>query len=96
MTVAELLARCSASELTDWIAYERIAGPLGADRLDIHAGIVASTTANVMRQKNSKTYKPKDFIPKWDRPGIRDPEGMRAMMISLTLQMGGRVVEADR
>ncbi|MGH7341914.1 MAG: phage tail assembly protein T [Candidatus Rokuibacteriota bacterium] len=93
--MAELLARCSASELTEWAAYERIAGPLGAERGDVQAAIVASTIANVNRGKKSRRFMPKDFIPRWDRSGsgARTPEAMRNMLIAMTRRLGGKVLD---
>ena len=91
MTVAELLARISAAELTDWLAFERIAGPLGPDRADVQAGIVASTIANVNRGKRGRKYKPADFIPQWSRPGARTPQQMRTKLIELTRRFGGKI-----
>lgn len=68
MTVRELLARIDSRELSEWVAYEQITGPLGPERSDIHAGIIAATIANSNRGKGSKKAKPADFIPKWDKP----------------------------
>jgi hypothetical protein len=91
MTVAELLGKCSAQELTDWAAYEHIEGPLGATRGDIQAGIVAATIANVNRGKSSRHFKPSDFMVQWDRPRAQTPQAMRSLMIALTRKLGGTV-----
>jgi hypothetical protein len=91
MTVAEMLERISASELTDWLAYERIAGPLGPERGDVQAAVIASTIANVNRGKRGKIFKPKDFMPQWSRPGARTPDAMRSMLVALTRRFGGKV-----
>ncbi|GAA3223280.1 phage tail assembly protein T [Actinocorallia longicatena] len=66
MTVAELLARISSAEITEWAAYEEIAGPLGPARGDIQTALVASTIANANRGKGPKA-KIKDFLLTWDR-----------------------------
>ncbi|GLH94893.1 hypothetical protein Pa4123_01650 [Phytohabitans aurantiacus] len=50
------------------MAYERIAGPIGPERADMHSAIVASTVANAMRGKKGRPFKPADFLPKWDDP----------------------------
>lgn len=50
------------------MAYERVSGPIGSDRSDVHAGIVSSTVANAMKGKKGKKFEPKDFIPQWDKP----------------------------
>lgn len=67
MTVRDLLDRMDSRELTEWMAYESVCGTLGPERSDIHAGIIASTTANAAKGKRGKRFEPKDFIPQWDR-----------------------------
>ncbi|MDG9705541.1 hypothetical protein [Streptomyces sp. DH37] len=60
----ELLARVSSRELTEWMAYERITGPLDTRlRGDISAGIIAATVANAGGAK--RKLKPSDFVPTW-------------------------------
>jgi len=44
------------------LAFDRIS-PIGDERGDIHASIVASTMANIHRGKNQKPYAIKDFMP---------------------------------
>lgn len=95
MTVGELLQRISADELTEWMAYERIAGPLGPDRGDYQAGVIAATIANVNRKKNSRKYRPADFIPRWMREAAKTPEQMRTKLIELTRLFGGTVLGED-
>jgi hypothetical protein len=64
MPVRDLLARTSSRELTEWMAYEKLTGPLDTRlRGDISAGIVAATVANSQGAKNR--LKPGDFIPTW-------------------------------
>jgi hypothetical protein len=91
MTVGELLARVSAAELTDWMAYERISGPLGAGRADLQAGIIAATVANVNRAKGKRAYRPDEFIPRFDRPRATTPQQMANFLKALTLRLGGRI-----
>lgn len=89
MTVAELLSRISSQELSEWMAYEKHAGPLGAARGDIQAGIIAATIANANRsKKSSKVHKPSAFIPTWDKPEQTDDD-MLAMVVQLNRQFGG-------
>lgn len=59
-----MLSRMSSREITEWVAYERIAGPLGPERLDILAGVISATVAN---SQSKKKHKPADFIPQWDQ-----------------------------
>ncbi|MDX3550986.1 hypothetical protein PV729_04235 [Streptomyces europaeiscabiei] len=63
-SVAAMLARMSSRELSEWMAYEKVTGPLDSRlRGDISAGIVAATVANYGGAK--KRAKPADFIPEW-------------------------------
>lgn len=66
MTVRELLARTDSRELAEWMAYEQIDGPLGPERGDYHAAILAHTTASVWRGKDDPPLLVADFLPRWD------------------------------
>lgn len=68
MTVAELLARVSSRELSEWMAYSQVE-PWGEERADLRAGIVASTVANTARnaKKRHKPFKPEEFMPTFER-----------------------------
>lgn len=62
--MAEMLARTPSLEITEWMAYERLTGPLDTRlRGDISASIVAATVANSAGGK--KKLKPADFLPTW-------------------------------
>lgn len=91
MPVGRLLESISAAELTEWAAYEHIAGPLGPARGDLHAGIVASTIANVNRAKRGRVFRPADFIPRFDRPRAQTPNQMANFLKALTLRLGGKI-----
>ncbi len=52
-----------AAEFGEWIAYDRI-DPLGDDRGDLHAALVAYTIACVMGGKPKPRLT--DFIPRFD------------------------------
>lgn len=59
-----MLRGMSSHELSEWMAYERITGPLDVRlRGDIAAGVVAATVANAAGGK--RKLRPKDFIPVW-------------------------------
>lgn len=62
----ELLRSISSEELVEWAAYYRI-DPFGSHRADIHAGIVASTLANIHARKGHR-FTPADFIPTFGEP----------------------------
>ena len=70
MTVGQLLEEIDSRELSEWMAFERLEGPIGPWRGDFHAGIVSSTLANIYRdrKKKKKPFAPSDFIPEWDTP----------------------------
>lgn len=91
MPVVELLRRTPSRELSEWQAYERITGPLGPARDDLHAGIIAATIANSNRGKGQAPYKPSQFIPKWD-PQPQAPEHMKMIARAITRQFGGKEV----
>lgn len=56
---------CSA-EFAEWMAFERLEGPLGPEREDWRVALIASTIANANRDpKKHRAYTPTDFIPEW-------------------------------
>lgn len=68
-THEELLDSMSGRELAEWMAFYQVE-PFGDVRGDLQAGIVASTLANVYRdrKKKPKPYNPEEFMPKFERP----------------------------
>lgn len=97
MTVEELAERIDSRELTEWAAFERVEGPIGATRTDGQAGIIASTFANAHRKKGAKAFEVDDFVPKWEELGAKafeeevvdlDPEAQRMAMFKA---LGGRM-----
>ncbi|MEU5950654.1 DUF4035 domain-containing protein [Micromonospora sp. NPDC047465] len=93
--MGELLARIDARELSAWMAYERVTGPLGPERADMHAAIIASTIANANRGKHGRRFTPEDFLPRWDQRGAAAPAGEQTgedhlrLIRSLNKAMGG-------
>lgn len=77
--MAELLARISSSELSEWMAYERLTGPLGDRRGDLQAAIVAAVVANANRSKG-RALTPNDFVPVWDKRPKTPEELWKAAM----------------
>lgn len=51
-----------SAEISEWMAYQRLVGPLGPEREDLRAAIIASTIAN-FAPYNKKYYKVSDFMP---------------------------------
>lgn len=93
MTVKEMLARIDSREITEWMVYEKIAGPLGGKRVDVGAAIVAATVANTNRRKGTKAANPDDFVPKWD--DYQSDEDMWAQIREANAAMGGEVAEPE-
>jgi hypothetical protein len=88
MTVADLDSRLGSAELTEWMAFEKITGPLGRRRHDIQAATIAATIANANRGKGSKRFTPQDFLPPYgtERKG---PQEMLAAIRDINRSMGG-------
>ncbi len=76
MTVGELLERIDSRELTEWEAYERVAGPVGDERLDHLFAMLQATIVNVNRGKNQKASESAQFLPNW---GIAKPASTEPM-----------------
>ncbi|WP_326659632.1 phage tail assembly protein T [Streptomyces sp. NBC_00385] len=83
-----MLADIASDELTEWIAYERVTGPLGPRRGDVLHGIHTAVVANTAAAKGRKA-KPGDFIPEWDRDREPDVERMLATVRTVTAALGG-------
>lgn len=84
MTVEELLARVSSRELTEWAAFEREFGPLGLERGDWQAALVAETAA---KSAGVKGVSIKDFVLKWG--GRRRQTGEEQLAIFRAMASGG-------
>lgn len=69
-TVAELLATMDSDEFTHWIAFDRLS-PIGDERADLRAGIIASTVANCHRSPNRDPFRPSDFMVEYGKK--KDP-----------------------
>lgn len=89
MTVAELDYRLDSSELTEWMAYENMTGPLGRRRQDIQAATIAATIANANRGKGGKKFKMSDFLIPYEESGRKSPQQMLAAIKRLNKSMGG-------
>ena len=74
--MGDLLARTDSRELTEWQAYERVAGPLGSTRVDALFAQLMSVIANVNRGKSQRPYRAEQFLPRWDpeAPAEHRPE----------------------
>lgn len=87
-----MLADMDSAELAEWMAYERISGPLGPERQDLLFGILTATVSNGARGKGQRPREPKDFIPRWDQGARRqgmDWRQMLAQVKTMNRRMGG-------
>ena len=90
----EFYSRVTSSEVTDWMAFLKTDGPPGGKRLDLAAGIIAATVANVNRGKSQKPFSPADFVPDFDdRP--KQSQSWEEQM-ALVEQMKAAVAERDQ
>jgi len=93
MPVRELLARTSSRELSEWLAYEKITGPLDSRlRGDIAAGIVSATIVNSQGPK--KRAKVSDFIPTWFKRK-KTPAEIWQDVVRANAALGGTVKTKD-
>jgi hypothetical protein len=83
-----MLADIDSDELTEWMAYEQITGPLGPERGDLLHGVQTAVIANAAAAKGRKA-KPKDFIPTWDQRKSSNWQDMLATARALTSRLGG-------
>jgi hypothetical protein len=95
MTVGEMLARMTSSELVEWAAYERLYGPLGQERDDHLAALVATTIANAMRGKKGRRMRLKDFMPAWGGKEKQTGKDQLAVLRGMVHRMGGEEVTRD-
>lgn len=86
MPVQEMLERTSSRELSEWQAYEKVTGPLGQERDDTLAALVALVVANSAGSK--KKLKLSDFLPTWDRPR-QTPDQQSDTIRALHVMFGG-------
>lgn len=99
MTRDEMLSRISSMEITEWIAYERIAGPLGAWRFDVLTAHIVAAITNGFRAfgKQSPIRELKKFLPTWDRKAQSEqtPDEMLEVIRSLNRAAGGKEVRRN-
>ncbi len=94
--VGEMLRRMTASELTEYMAYDQIE-PIGEPRADLRVGILAATVANHSASPPRQAAKPVDFMPfakAFQEPAAvisLDDDAARAQLLGKTL-FGDRVV----
>lgn len=70
--MAELDLKLSAWEIKEWAAYEFVSGPLGGERVDMLAAMLAKTMVNLFRSKGSREATVTDYMPKWGTREVND------------------------
>jgi hypothetical protein len=86
-----MLARIPSSELAAWMVYERDYGPLGPERHDHLAALVASTIANANRGKKKRRFKVREFLPVWSKRR-QSPAEQLSILRGFTRRLGGEEV----
>lgn len=94
MTRARLVREMSREELTEWIAFAQLE-PFGAEIEEYHAALIASTIAEVNRnrKKRGKPFAPREFMQKWGEPdeGKADsPEAMLGFVKQFTARLAAQ------
>jgi hypothetical protein len=84
MTVEQLSSCLSSEELSEWIAYNSIEPFSVAERIELMLASLMSLTANVNRRKGKKAFRPKDFMPRYDKAFKKQsPETIKEIMMAL-------------
>lgn len=96
MTVGRMLAEISSRELTEWMVYEQIAGPLGPVRGDYQAAQITANILNVNRGKNRRGKTVGDVLMRWDDHEPVSAEELYAKAQQINAALGGRVDVAER
>ncbi|SBT89371.1 Protein of unknown function [Streptomyces sp. DI166] len=89
MTVADLDSRLDSYELTEWMVYEQMTGPLGRRRGDIQAATIAATIANANRGKGGRRFRMQDLLIPYGGSGRKSPEEILAAVRDINTRLGG-------
>ncbi len=92
--VGELKRTISSREFTQWLAFYRL-DPFGGYRQDVHAGIIASTIANVNRSRKTKAFKVEDFVVGWNEPPKpkQSVQSMKANLMAAFKASGCEIID---
>lgn len=94
----ELLNNLTASQITEWEAFNRIQ-PIGHRRLDVYFSHFMTSLHNIALgfsgTKNAKQFKVEDFVPNWT--GIEEePDVMSAEQIKQFFAAFNKKVQEDK
>ncbi|MFG1873394.1 DUF4035 domain-containing protein [Sphaerisporangium sp. NPDC049003] len=91
MTVERLLREISSRELSEWMVYEQLAGPLGDRRGDYQAAQITAALINVHRGRAQKARSPDDVVLRWDDREPMTPEEIYNQIRQINAELGGTV-----
>lgn len=63
-----LLREIDSRELTEWMVFERLYGPIGQRRDDYLISLLAAVIHNTQVEKKSQAKSPDKFLPDWSAP----------------------------
>jgi hypothetical protein len=69
LTVERLLSTISSAEFVEWMAFDAI-DPIGEDRADLRAGMIAAAVCNAPYYKLKKRAQASDFMPYRDTEAL--------------------------
>lgn len=82
-----------SKELTYWMAFQEIEGPIGQTRDDILAAMIAERITTMQGGKKAKKVKITDFIMKWGggkkKTEQQTPEQQKSILKALTSRFKG-------
>jgi len=81
----------SSREISRWQAFERIHGPLGQRRDDIHTAMIMAMIANTNRPKGKAAIPVEKFLPDWDTDKPATDEDFWAAIRQTHDAMGGTI-----
>lgn len=87
-----MLAGMSSREISEWMAYEKITGPLDVrQRMDISAGIIAATVHNANSKKRAKVAA---FLPRWFKRR-KSPQEIWQDVLKANAALGGSYTTSE-
>ena len=92
-----MLRQMPATLFTEWMAYDRL-DPIGRDRDDLHAALVAAAADNAGRlvvsalsRKRVTPVKADKYLPEWNRPARQMTAKAIYQTFKTALILGGQI-----